>query len=136
MADSTLRDPRTLYPQPPFDTAKQKSPGLEQDMDPKPDCGETSYKGSGKLTGRKALVTGGDSGIGRAAAIAFAREGADVAIGYLPSEKPDADEVVKLIEAEGRPRRAPAGRHHRREVLPKTRRRRGHGPGRAGHFGE
>ena len=102
MADPTLRDPRTLYPRPPFDTSEQKSPGLEQQMTPKPDCGETSYKGSGKLAGRKALITGGDSGIGRAVAIAFAREGADVAIGYLKSEEPDAKEVVKLIEAERR----------------------------------
>jgi NAD(P)-dependent dehydrogenase (short-subunit alcohol dehydrogenase family) len=71
-------------------------------MIPRPDHGETSYRGSGKLLGRKALVTGGDSGIGRAAAIAFAREGADVAIGYLPVEEPDAKEVVELIRAEGR----------------------------------
>ena len=71
-------------------------------MDPVPDHGETSYRGSGKLKGRKALITGGDSGIGRAAAIAFAREGADVAISYLPQEKSDAQEVLKLIEAEGR----------------------------------
>ena len=71
-------------------------------MRPRPDHGETSYHGSGRLKGRKALVTGGDSGIGRAAAIAFAREGADVAINYLPSEEPDAREVIKLIEAEGR----------------------------------
>jgi NAD(P)-dependent dehydrogenase (short-subunit alcohol dehydrogenase family) len=71
-------------------------------MNPRPDCGERSYKGAGRLVGRKALVTGGDSGIGRAAVIAFAREGADVAFNYLPAEEPDAKEVVDLIEAEGR----------------------------------
>ena len=71
-------------------------------MDPVPDHGETSYVGSGKLKGRKALITGGDSGIGRAAAIAYAREGADVAISYLPSEKADAQDVLALIKAEGR----------------------------------
>jgi NAD(P)-dependent dehydrogenase (short-subunit alcohol dehydrogenase family) len=71
-------------------------------MEPEPDHGETSYKGAGKLVGRKALVTGGDSGIGRAAAIAYAREGADVALSYLPSEEKDAAEVIALIEAEGR----------------------------------
>ena len=71
-------------------------------MDPKPDHGETSYKGSGRLVGRKALITGGDSGMGRAAAIAYAREGADVAINYLPDEEPDAREVVDLIRAAGR----------------------------------
>src|SRR6201996_949675 len=98
----TKQDPRTQYPQPPFPEQPQTAPGLASEMDPKPDHGETSYKGSGKLTGRKALVTGGDSGIGRAAAIAFAREGADVAISYLPDEEADAQEVVKLIEADGR----------------------------------
>jgi NAD(P)-dependent dehydrogenase (short-subunit alcohol dehydrogenase family) len=71
-------------------------------MDPRPDHGEKSYRGSGKLAGRRALVTGGDSGIGRAAVIAFAREGADVAFNYLPVEEPDAREVVELIRAEGR----------------------------------
>jgi NAD(P)-dependent dehydrogenase (short-subunit alcohol dehydrogenase family) len=71
-------------------------------MDPRPDHGETSYKGSGRLLGRKALITGGDSGMGRAAAIAYAREGADVAINYFPSEESDAREVVELIRAAGR----------------------------------
>jgi NAD(P)-dependent dehydrogenase (short-subunit alcohol dehydrogenase family) len=98
----TKQDPRTQYPRPPFPEQPQAAPGLAREMKPKPDHGETSYKGSGKLVGRKALVTGGDSGIGRAAAIAFAREGADVAISYLPDEEPDAQEVVTLIEADGR----------------------------------
>ena len=71
-------------------------------MEPRPDHGEKSYKGSGRLTGRKALITGGDSGMGRAAAIAYAREGADVAINYFPTEQPDADEVVALIKEAGR----------------------------------
>jgi NAD(P)-dependent dehydrogenase (short-subunit alcohol dehydrogenase family) len=71
-------------------------------MDPVPDCGETSYKGSGRLMGRKALITGGDSGMGRAAAIAYAREGADVAINYYPTEEQDAQEVIALIKKEGR----------------------------------
>jgi NAD(P)-dependent dehydrogenase (short-subunit alcohol dehydrogenase family) len=71
-------------------------------MDPRPDHGETSYKGSGRLVGRKALITGGDSGMGRAAAIAYAREGADVTINYFPTEEPDAKEVIALIKAEGR----------------------------------
>ena len=71
-------------------------------MEPRPDHGESSYKGSGRLAGRKALITGGDSGMGRAAAIAYAREGADVAINYLPAEEPDAQEVIALIKKEGR----------------------------------
>ncbi|PZR28846.1 MAG: NAD(P)-dependent oxidoreductase [Citrobacter freundii] len=97
-----LEDPLTKYPKPPFREQSQPWPGLASQMDPKPDHGEKSYKGSGRLAGRKALITGGDSGMGRAAAIAFAREGADVAINYLPAEDADAKEVIALIKAAGR----------------------------------
>jgi NAD(P)-dependent dehydrogenase (short-subunit alcohol dehydrogenase family) len=81
-----------------------RNPGLASRArwTPKPDHGETSYRGSGRLAGRKALITGGDSGMGRAAAIAYAREGADVAINYFPTEEPDAAEVIALIKAEKR----------------------------------
>ena len=99
---AALVDPTTKYPKPPFKAQPQPWPGLASKMDPRPDHGETSYKGSGRLKGRKALITGGDSGMGRAAAIAYAREGADVAINYLPAEEPDAQEVIALIKAEGR----------------------------------
>jgi len=97
-----MQDPTTNYPKPPFEKQKQPFPGVAGKMTPKPDHGETSYKGSGRLAGRKALITGGDSGMGRAAAIAYAREGADVAINYLPDEEADAREVIALIEQEGR----------------------------------
>jgi len=97
-----MEDPATKYVRPPFKEQTQPWPGLAGKMDPKPDHGETSYKGSGRLAGRKALITGGDSGMGRAAAIAYAREGADVAINYLPHEEPDAQEVVALIKKAGR----------------------------------
>lgn len=97
-----LVDPTTKYPKPPFKGQSQPWPGLVSQMDPRPDHGETSYKGSGRLAGRKALITGGDSGMGRAAAIAYAREGADVAINYLPAEEADAKEVIALIKKEGR----------------------------------
>jgi NAD(P)-dependent dehydrogenase (short-subunit alcohol dehydrogenase family) len=97
-----VEDPTSKYPRPPYKFVKQPWPGLASKMEPPPDHGEKSYKGSGRLTGRKALITGGDSGMGRAAAIAYAREGADVAINYFPSEESDAKEVITLIKAEGR----------------------------------
>jgi NAD(P)-dependent dehydrogenase (short-subunit alcohol dehydrogenase family) len=100
-AAEPLKDPTTTYPKPPFKTQTQPWPALASKMDPVPDHGEKTYKGSGRLKGRKALITGGDSGMGRAAAIAYAREGADVAINYLPAEEPDAKEVVALIKAAG-----------------------------------
>lgn len=102
LAPSSAANPSTEYPQPPFPPQRQDWPGLVSKMTPRPDHGETSYKGSGRLSGRKALITGGDSGMGRAAAIAFAREGADVAINYLPQEESDAKEVLDLIHAAGR----------------------------------
>lgn len=102
MTDSlAMQDPRSQYPRPPFPRQPQPEPGLAGRMSPRPDHGEDSYVGHGRLKGRKALITGGDSGIGRAIAIAFAREGADVAIGYLSSEAADAREVIALIEKAG-----------------------------------
>jgi NAD(P)-dependent dehydrogenase (short-subunit alcohol dehydrogenase family) len=99
---ATVNDSRVHYPKPPFRAQQQPWPGLVSQMHPRPDHGEQSYRGSGRLLGRKALITGGDSGMGRAAAIAYAREGADVAINYLQDEQTDADEVLELIEAAGR----------------------------------
>ena len=101
-SNTELKDPTNKYPRPPFKEQFQPWPGLISKMDPRPDHGELSYKGSGRLIGRKALITGGDSGMGRAAAIAYAREGADVAINYLPAEEDDAKEVIALIKKEGR----------------------------------
>lgn len=90
------------YPKPPFPQQRQPWPGITAKMKPRPDHGETSYRGAGRLAGRKALITGGDSGIGRAAVIAMAREGADIAISYLPDEEPDAREVGQLVREAGR----------------------------------
>lgn len=89
------------YPAPPFKRQQQAFPGKTDRMDPRPDHGEASYVGSGQLRGKKALVTGGDSGIGAAVAIAFAREGADVAIAFLPDDRDDAERIARLIEEAG-----------------------------------
>jgi len=97
-----IQNPLTQFPRPEFPRQVQTPPGTVHQLQPPADHGETSYRGFGRLVGRKALITGADSGIGRATAIAFAREGADIALNYLPEEERDAAEVVKLIEAEGR----------------------------------
>lgn len=93
---------KSHYPSPPFAKQSQPIPGLACKMSPKPDHGEKSYEGHQRLVGRKALITGGDSGIGRAVAIAYAREGADVVINYLPDEEQDAKEVLSYIKKAGR----------------------------------
>ena len=98
-----MHDPRTKYPTPPFPAQQQPSqPGSTAEMDPVPDHGESDYRGSDRLVGRCALITGGDSGIGRAVAIAYAREGADVALSYLPEEQRDAESTAALVEGAGR----------------------------------
>lgn len=102
MTTEKLEDPKNKHPKPPFKEQSQPWPGLAGKMEPRPDHGEKSYKGADRLLGRKALITGGDSGMGRAAAIAFAREGADVAINYFPTEQSDAGEVIAVIKEAGR----------------------------------
>jgi len=108
MSTQPEQDPRTSGDQPPFPAQSQPYPGLESQMEPKPDFGEESYRGSGKLEGMAALITGGDSGIGRAVALAFAREGADVLISYL-NEDEDARETVRAVTESGRRAEAVAG---------------------------
>ncbi len=98
----TPADPRTRYPDITPPVQQQDEPGLQSQMDPKPDLGEETYRGTGRLEGQRALITGADSGIGAAVAIAFAREGADVTLAYLPEEESDAQHVVGQIEAAGR----------------------------------
>src|SRR5215207_7986574 len=99
---TTRQDPLTQHPQPEQPAQRLEHPGLESEMRPRPDYGEESYRGAGRLEGRKAIVTGGDSGIGRAVALAFAREGADVLIGHLEEEESDARETVRVVEEAGR----------------------------------
>lgn len=102
MGKEHLTDPRKKFYTEKFPDQEQNTPALQNKMNPKPDCGEESYKGNNRLEGRNALITGGDSGIGRAAAIAYAREGANVAIQFFPGEEDDANEVKEIIEKEGR----------------------------------
>ena len=121
-ARKTLQDPRDEYPKPPFPPQQQPRPGLAARMQPRPDHGETSYVGSGRLSGRKALITGGDSCIGRDAAIAYAREGADVAFGYLPAEEEDEARVDVGPRREEPGERPDERNRDRRAAPPDTRR--------------
>src|SRR5918994_356490 len=100
----TQQDPTKQYQQPEFPEQDQRDqhPGLEQEMQPEPDYGYETYRGMGRLEGKAAIITGGDSGIGRAVALAFAREGADVLISYLQEEEPDARETAQVVEEAGK----------------------------------
>jgi NAD(P)-dependent dehydrogenase (short-subunit alcohol dehydrogenase family) len=117
-------DPRTRFPRPRLPEQQLEHPGIEAEMRPEPDYGVESYRGTGRLPGRRALITGGDSGIGRAVAVAFAREGADVVISHLPEEEPDAQQTIAVVEASGRRGIAIAGdvrqEEHCRELVQAT----------------
>ncbi|ARF71200.1 SDR family oxidoreductase [Streptomyces sp. NPDC012600] len=102
MTSEQPQDPHRLHPRPDFPQQDQEPPGRTGDMDPPPDHGEDSYRGSGLLTDRRTVITGGDSGIGRAVALAFAREGADVLFTHLPEEEEEARETARLVEGAGR----------------------------------
>ena len=119
-----LVDPRNAYPRPPFPFQRQELPGRDSRLDPKPDHGETSYVGHGLLAGLATIVTGADSGIGKAVALAFAREGADVVISYLDAHD-DARQTIELVEAEGRRALVVAGdlkdERHCRRIVEQTR---------------
>ncbi len=121
---TTTQDPTTQYPAPEQPEQTLEHPGRERDMDPTPDYGEQTYRGSGRLEGRRALITGADSGIGRAVALAFAREGADVVIAHLPEEQEDADETLRAVKAADRRAVAVAGDltdpAHCRELVERT----------------
>src|SRR3954454_19285511 len=96
------QDPMNQYPQPEFPEQELEYPGLESQRDPKPDYGEKTYRGSGRLEGKATIITGGGSGVRRAVALAFAREGADVLISYLEVEESDAQETVRVVEESGK----------------------------------
>src|SRR4051812_27861445 len=127
---SVENDPKELHEKPPFRERRQEPPGLEKDMREKPDHGEQSYRGFGRLHGKAALITGGDSGIGKAVAIAYAREGADVAISYLPEEEEDARDTARWVQdAGGRSLTLPGDirdESHCRELVERTIREFGH----------
>lgn len=106
---TTMQDPKTQFPRPEQPEQQLEHPGSEAEMTPRPDYGETSYRGRSRLEGRRALITGGDSGIGRAVALAFAREGADVVIAHLPEESDDAAETLAAVREAGRKGASVAG---------------------------
>jgi len=116
---ATLTDPRERFPKPPFPAQQQAPPGNTRDLKPSADYGEKSYTGHGRLQGRVALITGADSGIGRAVALCYAKEGADTLFAHLEEEKEDADETVRLVELTGRRAIAVPGDIRKREFCRK-----------------